>query len=632
MSNISNSEVAGPDDHGRPMANGFSRRELIAVAGVTIALAANGELLAKEVRGSGRLEHGKPLLLFDYGDVQFAPGPHLSQIERTHEVLMGIDEDSLLRPFRMAAGLAAPGNDLDGWYKTAPRFVGETFGQWLSALARYFAATGDPKTREKVLRLSTGYLDTITRKNEVAGANRDGNPIYAHDKFTQGIADLSYLNMDPSAALRKVFDCSSAVLEAKAKWIVEKPVRGESYNFAETYFVAWERSGDTRFFDLAKRDLDDGLVDRLAAGVNNLATRHAYTTINALCGAAKAYLVLGEDRYLKAAQNGLRFAEAQAFVTGGYGPFEGFLPKPAGEYTIPGSKDIVRVPKKSCPGDSIEHDKYHFETGCGSFAHFKLTRYLLRITKDPRYGDSMERVMYNCALGVLPMNKFGKAFYQSNYGRYATKTYFDGYGNAMEDEWPCCSGTLPQLASDYRISAYFRDASGVFVNLFIPSTLRWKQDGAEIRLTQSGDYPLTDDVMFTMRISKPSRFSLHLRVPAWAVGPTLKINGEPVRQVMTPGTFATLTRTWADGDKIELSLPKRLEIKAADDTHPDLVALVNGPMVLFAIGHDLPDMTRERLLAARQTAPASAEWRSGDTRFLPWWIIKNEVYTTYHRV
>jgi len=256
--------------------------------------------------------------------------------------------------------------------------------------------------------------------------------------------------------------------------------------------------------------------------------------VNALSSAAKAYLVLGDEKYLKAAVNGLAFVEQQSFVTGAWGPSEGFLPKPAIDYKDPQTGETTHYPAIESLADSVTHETTHFETPCGAYAHFKLTRYLLRITKNPHYGDSMERVMYNTVLGALPLNKLGKAFYQSNYHSQAHKAYFDGYGNSMKDEWPCCSGTLPQVAADYRISTYFKDQDGVFVNLYIPSTLRWEHHGTELSLTQSGSYPLDDHIVFEITASRPTRLAIRLRIPAWTTGPAVRINGRryPTRRAL----------------------------------------------------------------------------------------------------
>lgn len=241
--------------------------------------------------------------------------------------------------------------------------------------------------------------------------------------------------------------------------------------------------------------------------------------------------------------------------------------------------------------------------------------------------------MYNTVLGALPLNQYGKAFYQSSYQSHAHKGYFDGYGNTMEDEWPCCSGTLPQIAADYRISAYFRDEQALFVNLYLPSTLRWQHCGAEFSLSQSGAYPLGDSIAFEINTSRPTSYAIRLRIPAWAQNPSISVNGTRLAQSVRAGSFATVRREWKTGDRIELKLPGKLELKAIDATHPDTVALCYGPLVLFALSEDTPVVTRDALLAARQQSQDATEWHvdagNDRLRFVPFWAIKDETYFTY---
>ena len=126
--------------------------------------------------------------------------------------------------------------------------------------------------------------------------------------------------------------------------------------------------------------------------------------------------------------------------------------------------------------------------------------------------------MYNTVLGAKPLQENGKNFYYSDYN-------FDGKRVYKNARWACCSGTLPQVASDYRINAYFRGPRAVFVNLYVPSTLRWTEDGAALALTQEGDYPYEDQVTFTINASRPAELTLHFRIPAWAEGASIAVNG-----------------------------------------------------------------------------------------------------------
>jgi hypothetical protein len=242
----------------------------------------------------------------------------------------------------------------------------------------------------------------------------------------------------------------------------------------------------------------------------------------------------------------------------------------------------------------------------------------------------MERVLYNTVLGAKPLQPDGRAFYYSDYHSAARKGYFN-------DAWPCCAGTLPQVAADYRILAYFRDADGVFVNLYLPSILRWTStDGAQLALTQTGNYPVDSKITMHMRASRPSGLALRLRIPAWSSlgGPLIRINGEPTPASIQKG-FVTLRRVWRDGDRIDIELSFPLRAEAIDANHPETVALLRGPVVLFAIADNPPSLTRQQLLSAVQI-PGQTTWRtttgSGPLLFRPFMSINDEEYNTYLKV
>jgi hypothetical protein len=299
----------------------------------------------------------------------------------------------------------------------------------------------------------------------------------------------------------------------------------------------------------------------------------------------------------------------QSFATGGWGPNESF--------SAPGSGKLY---------ESLSHTHAGFETPCGSYAHFKLTRYLLRVTRDGRYGDSMERVFYNTVLGAKRLEPDGHAFYYSDYNFSAKRVYFP-------DAWPCCSGTLPQVAADYRILAYFHAADTLFVNLYLPSTVRWTNpDGAQVSLSQQTEYPLDGRIAMDLRVSHPSNFAVRLRIPSWAnpSDAVVRVNGSRTSAPVTTG-FAELRRHWSDGDRIELDLPLPLRLESIDAQHPDTVALLRGPLVLFAVTEETPKITHGQLLASQRGADGAwyAQTASAPLRLIPFTELGEERYTTY---
>jgi DUF1680 family protein len=590
-------------------------------------------LAAAYVRPSLNADGVPPVLKeFSYGDVQLAPGAMQTQFEQTQAVLLQMNVDSMLKPWRLRAGLPAPGPDMGGWYDEVPPTKtpsggqgfapAHAFGQWVSAMARGYAVTGDAATRAKVQHILELYTLAVSGRFYT----NFRYPAYNYDKTVCGLIDAhSYCDLDRDfALLNRVSDVAVPHLPPHAldrdqpqrQWrqsigenTTDDYTWDESYTMPENLYLAWQRGAGERYRGLAQRFLlDETYFDPLAAGKNVLAGHHAYSYCNALSSAMQAYLSTGSEKHLAAGRNAFAMIDTtQSFATGGWGPDESFR--------APESDDMFQSLNKTHSG---------FETPCGSYAHFKLTRYLLRVTRGGRYGDSMERVLYNTVLGAKPLENDGHAFYYSDYNYQGAKSYFP-------DRWPCCSGTLPQVAADYHILIYFRDPSGIYVNLYLPSTLKWTaENGAQFTLTQSGDYPREGNIRLDLRANRSANFNLRLRIPAWAQqqegsAPTIRVNDAPVR-ISTNAGFVALERTWKDGDRLELSLPMPLRLQPIDSRHPGTVALMRGPLVLFALAEN-PSVKREQLLAAQRADHDI--WTCGAVRFSPFTAIDRERYSTY---
>ena len=235
--------------------------------------------------------------------------------------------------------------------------------------------------------------------------------------------------------------------------------------------------------------------------------------------------------------------------------------------------------------------------------------------------------MYNTILGAKPLQSDGKAFYYSDYNFAGSKVY-------SPHRWPCCSGTITQVAADYRINTYFRDEQGVYVNLYIPSTLKWVQNGTQASLTQRSAYPSDSLITFDLTLAKPTEFALQFRIPAWAQGASLAVNGKRDTLQVVSGTFASIRREWKTGDRLELGLPMALRLEPIDDAHPDIVALLSGPLVLFPTGARLARLTARDLLSAKNTSPGKWQLARASERLAlrPFFSIADEPYSTYFKL
>jgi uncharacterized protein len=580
-----------------------------------------------------------PLKQFAYGDVELLEGPLRQQFQTNHAFYLALDEDSLLKPFRQRAGLPAPGEDMGGWYDWSSDFTlqnmhgfcpGHSFGQYLSGLARDYAATNSKPTQDKVQRLVRGYAAAIS-----PNFNEDNRfPGYIYDKVSIGLLDAHEFAGD-STALHTLDSAVHAVLPylpEKALSRTEQYARphkdetfcwDEFYTLPENLFIAYSRGAGTLYRDLARRFLaDDWYFDPLAASQNVLPGKHAYSHVNALSSAMQAYLVNGSEKHLRAARNGFDYLRTtQSFATGGWGPDERFREVGSGEI-----------------GESLSKTHSSFETPCGSYAHFKIARYLLRVSKDSRYGDSMEKVLYNTILGAKPIQTSGYGFYYSDYNNDASKFYHS-------NKWTCCTGTFAQITADYGISTYFRDSEGVYVNLYVPSRVTWADGHELISLTQKTTYPHDSMIEITVSVKKPTRFPVYLRIPAWS-GPktSVTINGSKAAMENEsaastsppPGAFLRLNPTWRNGDRIQLELDMPSKLEAVDPQHPNLLALVHGPLALFSVGEIPARISQKELLAATQIAAGSTDWNAktdaGDLALRPFAAINDERYRLYLKI
>jgi DUF1680 family protein len=573
-----------------------------------------------------------PLTTFAYADVQLLDGPMKRQFEENHARFLNVDDDRMLKVFRQVAGLAAPGEDMGGWYDLTGFslegndfhgfIAGHSFGQYVSGLARAYAVTGSEATRAKVNRLVKGYGETLDPKAKFFVDYR--LPAYTYDKLSCGLIDAHEFVHDPLAMdiHEKLTRAIVAYLPEKALSRAEmrsRPHKDTSYTWDETYtlpenlFLAYQRTGKSLYRDMAKKFLeDDTYFDPLSEGNNVLPFEHAYSHVNAFSTAMQAYITLGSEKHLRAAKNGFDMLDkTQSFATGGWGPNEAF-----GE---PGTGQL---------GNSLTTTHASFETPCGAYGHFKITRYLLRVTKDALYGDSMERVLYNTILGAWPIQADGTSFYYSDYATTGKKVW---YGQ----KWPCCSGTFPQLAADYHISTYLRATDGVYVNLFTPSSVQWNEGGGKYGLKQETKYPFDNKVQIQISASAPKEYTLYVRIPAWASpNPLLMVNGKRVSSEVQPGTFASIRNTWKHGDRVELELPMPLRLEAVDANHPDVVALVQGPLVLMAVGESQPTFNRSALLQAKAANNPTGDWLASSAdgssiTMRPFMTIEKESYSTY---
>ena len=597
----------------------LSRREFVHCAACATAA---GSLAAGPVAAAARqmpLRGKEAVHEFPYGAVKLTGGRIKQQFDHIHAHYLALDNDRLLKVFRENAGLPAPGPDMGGWYDQDGFVPGLTLGQYISGLARLGAATGDAQCHAKVAALVDGFGKAfVAAKNPYAGPKAQAQwAAYVMDKYVVGMIDAYQLSGVEQAKtlLPIIIEKCRPYISPVSRDRVGKvnPPYDETYIMSENLFHVADITGDDKYRQMAIHYmLDKEWFDPLAADQDVLPEKHAYSHTIALSSGAQAYLHLGDDKYRKALVNAWKYMEPQRFASGGWGPEEQFVHLHQGKLAA-----------------SLKSSKAHFETPCGAFADLKLARYLVRFTGEPRYGDGLERTLYNTMLATRFPDSDGDYPYYSDYGAAGEKRYY-------HQKWPCCSGTLVQGVADYVLNAYFHDDANLMVNLYTASEVRWDRPGGAVEVVQETDYPATDTVRLTVRQPGNGRFGMKLRIPAWTSGASLKVNG--VAQPVTPGTLATITRRWDAGDTIDLVIPQPLRLLPIDDQNPKLAAVMRGAVMYVGI-NPWAGIAGEQIALPGVLEPmpnSNTAYRAKigerDLVFIPYFNVDTETSATYFTV
>ena len=564
---------------------------------------------------------------FDYRGIELTDSQWKRQADQIREFYLRIPNDDLLLGFRQRAGLPAPGSPLGGWYSSDSFHI---FGQILGGFARFYAATGDPACREKADFLLTEWARTIEADGFFFYSKKPNAPHYTYEKMVGGLLDMyKYCgNKEALVLLGRITDWAQKNL-GRGRPFAFNNFNGDTewYTLSENLYRAYRVTGERRYRDFAEvweyGDFwnifakKDGDIFACNAGHPSVSRYHAYSHVNALNGAVGAYLAKGEKHYLDALVNAYDSIQKNlCYATGGYGPDEDWIPQ---GYLV----------------NKLSTSHNSFEAQCGSWAGFKLSKNLIGLTGDARYGDWTERLLYNCIGATIPMTPDGGVEYFSDYNINGGHKRNDGR------TWACCAGTRPQAAADYCDLVYFKDARSLYVNVYLPSRMHWNHDGVPVTIEMTTQFPEREKVELHISCGKPVSFALKFRLPGWLAGSAeAQINGRPVPLVTDNRHWGSLEGPWKDGDKVTLTLPMGFWISPFGEGANAPYAILRGPVVLAlrqpdgkfvpwsppstakALEEELQPVPGERLTWQTRTSPA--------VRLRPYYSFKvGERYQVY---
>lgn len=530
-----------------------------------------------------------------YQNVTLGPSHWEGQRRDTMELYLNIPNDDLLHITRVAAGIESNANGLTGWYGVDGP-ISPVFGQQLGAYAKLYACTGDYRMKEKAVYLADELGKCFDKNPELLHSW-----IYAYEKLIGGFLDLyEYMGYEKAKEyVSKMTDCAMEDFDRTIKrdGLQDKNVTVsmiEWYTLPEQLYRAYQLFGDEKYKEFAREWDYPYFWEKLINGdFKSIGPRHAYSHVNALSSAARAYMVTGDEMYMDAMKAAYdEITRHHTYATGGYGPGETMFAeresylgdvlkspydvdhKGDPMYVNMGDKRVTRAdPWGSC------------EVSCCTWGVFKFCNYMLKLTGGAKYGDWVEKMLVNGTGGQILPTQDGKILYFASYFEDgAVKSNDDRrlHLNGVNNQWQCCTGTWPQDMAEYANILYYCDDSGVYVSQYLPSTYSWNAKGKPVTIENYSDYPNNETLKFCVSTSgEEVDFALRFRVPAWAKGKNqITVNGTAIDVDIVPNQWAVVNRTWSDGNIVEITYPYSLYFRSVDEYTPELVALSYGPVVL----------------------------------------------------
>jgi DUF1680 family protein len=570
-------------------------------------------------------ETGVSAYQFPLSQVRLTAGRLMDNQSRTLSYLRFVDVDRLLYVFRANHGLSTGGAAANGgWDAPSFPFRSHVQGHFLTAWAQAWQVLGDTVCRDKAnymvaelakCQASNGYLSGFPESDITAVHNRtltNGNvPYYCLHKTLAGLLDVwRYIGNTQARDVLLRFAAwvdtrTAALTTAQMQAMLQTEFGGMNAVLTDLY----QQTNDSRWLTVAQRFDHAAVFNPLAAGTDSLNGLHANTQVPKWIGAAREYKATGTTRYRDIARNAWNFTTgAHTYVIGGNSQAEHFRPPNA----IAGY----------LTNDTCEH--------CNTVNMLRLTNELF-VTEPDRaaYFDYYEQALLNHILGAQNRNDgHGHVTYFTPLrpgGRRGVGPAWGGgtWSTDYNSFW-CCQGTGIEVNTRLAESIYFYNGTTLTVNLFAPSVLNWSQRG--ITVTQTTTFPESDTTTLRLTGTMSGSWSIRVRIPSWTSGATITVNGTAVT-TSAPGSYTTITRTWAANDTIVVRLPMRIVLRSAND-NPGLQAITYGPTVLAGNYGDTA-LTSPPSLTVSSVTRTSATANGAAVNLVPFYDAHGINYNVY---
>lgn len=519
----------------------------------------------------------KGISLFQPKDVRLLESDFLNAQEVDLKYILSMQPNRLLYPFLREAGLDPKADSYPNWENTG--LDGHIGGHYLSALSLMYASTGNKEVKSRLdLMLSElkrcqdaneeGYIGGVpgslelwntikTGKIDASGFSLNGRwvPLYNIHKTYAGLLD-AYRYAESELAknmLLEYTDWMISLTQSLNQKQIQTLLISEHGGLNEVFAELAEISGEEKHLKLAQDFSHLSLLKPLSSQKDMLNGMHANTQIPKVIGFEAIADISGDRKYHDAAKFFWdNVVNKRTVAIGGNSVREHF--HPVSDFS------------------SMINSNQGPET-CNTYNMLKLSKMLFKAEGDERYIDYYEQGLYNHILSSQHPEKGGFVYFTPmRPGHYRV------YSQPETSFW-CCVGSGLENHAKYNELIFAHKQNELYVNLFIPSELNWKENN--LKLIQKTDFPNTERTSLSLEIDEPKKFEFHLRYPDWVAYGNFEIliNDELYEHNNQPGSYVKIERLWQDGDAIHIKLPMTIGFeKLPDDS--DFVALKYGPIVL----------------------------------------------------
>lgn len=523
---------------------------------------------------------------FPLSDVKLLASPFTKAMQLDSAYLLSLSADRLLYRFYKNAGLPVKDSIYGGWESDG--LSGHTLGHYLSAASMMYVSTGNVEFKNRIdyivaelercqLARKTGYIGAIPKEDTIFGKVAKGeikssgfdlnggwSPWYTVHKVMAGLCD-AYLYCNSNKALKLVtgmadwtYNTVNHLHDSTRLKMLNCEYGGMNDVLANIYSF----TDNKKYLDLSYKFYDEFVMGKLAQRIDPLPGKHSNTNVPKAIGSARQYELTGNKADATIASF---FWETMlhnhSYVIGGNSNYE---------YCGEAGKLNERLSDNTC------------ET-CNTYNMLKLTRHLFAWQPSAQLMDYYERALYNHILASQnPENGMMTYFVPLRMG---TKKQFSDQFNTFT----CCVGSGIENHAKYAEQIYSDDGkNNLYVNLFLPSVLNWKEKN--IRITQTNYIPESKQVRLVVTAAKPTTFTIKIRKPSWSnATAVIKVNNAAAKTETDAAGYLTTTGVWKNGDVITVDLDMNLYTEAMPD-NPNRIAFKYGPLVLAGLlGKEKPD-------------------------------------------